>query len=152
MAHAVGIGEQAMGRIAQLTENAPQVLKDALADREVSVNGGWKILKAVQQMPSEEQEAAAAELVSAAWEVRQADAESERRTKIAALFCKAYERSVLLTPTVENIRCWVEKTRMRPDEVEDSVQESYELAQTYQVIGDILKNEILSSMRGQGVT
>ena len=32
---------------------------------------------------------------------------------------------------------------MRLDEIEDSVRESYELAQTFQTIGDILKNEIL---------
>ena len=48
-----------------------------------------------------------------------------------------------LTPTLENVRCWVENTRMRPDEVEDSVRESYELAQTFQTIGDLLKNEIM---------
>ena len=63
--------------------------------------------------------------------------------KIAGLFCKAFERAVLLTPSEENVRLWVEGTRMRPDEIGDSVRESYELAQTFQTIGDILKNEIL---------
>ena len=32
---------------------------------------------------------------------------------------------------------------MKPEEIEDSVKESYELAQIFQTIGDILKNEIL---------
>ena len=32
---------------------------------------------------------------------------------------------------------------MRPDEIEDSVRESYELSHTFQTIGDLLKNEIL---------
>ena len=41
------------------------------------------------------------------------------------------------------MRLWVEGTRMRPDEIEDSVRESYELAQTFQTIGDLLKYEIL---------
>ena len=71
------------------------------------------------------------------------DAKAERRDKIAGLFCKAFERAVLLTPTEENVRLWVEGTRMRPDEIEDSIKESYELAQTFQTIGDLLKNEIL---------
>ena len=31
---------------------------------------------------------------------------------------------------------------MRPDEIEYSVQESYELAQVFQKIGDLLKEEI----------
>ncbi len=151
MAQAVGIGEQAMGRIAQLAENAPPSLKEALENKKVSVNRGWKILKAVQQLPPEKQESAAAEMLSAVREIDQSDAESDHRHKIAALFCKAYERAVLLTPTPENVRCWVECTRMRPEEIEDSVQESYELARTFQVIGDLLKNKILSVSQQVGV-
>jgi hypothetical protein len=84
-------------------------------------------------------------MLSAVREIDQLDAEAERRGKIAALFCKAYERAVLLTPTLENVRIWVENTRMEPDEVEDSVQESYELAQTFQAIGDLLKSEFLGA-------
>lgn len=45
MAQAVGIREQTMGRIARLSEEAPQALKDALERKEVSVNRGWKIPK-----------------------------------------------------------------------------------------------------------
>lgn len=102
-------------------------------------------MKAVQQLPPEERESAAAEMLSAVREIDQSDAEADRGHKIAGLFCKAYERAVLLTPTPENVLCWVEGTRMRPDEVEDSIKESYELAQTFQLIGDILKNEILGA-------
>ena len=40
MAQAVGIGEQTMGRIAQLAENAPQSLKNALENKELSINRG----------------------------------------------------------------------------------------------------------------
>ena len=147
MAQSVGIGEQVMGRIAQLSEDAPPSLKEALESKKVSINRGWKILKAVQQLPMEEQESAATEMLSAVWEIDQLDADAERRGKIAGLFCKAYEKAVLLTPTLENVRIWVENTRMRPDEIEDSVRESYELAQTFQAIGDLLKNEVLHDCR-----
>ena len=142
MAQAVGIGEQAMGRITKLDENAPHALKDALDRKEISVNRAWKIMKAVQQFPPEEQESAAAEMVSAVREINQSDAEADRRGKIAGLFCKAYEKAVLLTPTEENVRIWTECTRMTREEIEDSVQDSYELAQTFQTIGDLLKNAI----------
>lgn len=145
MAQAVGIGEQVMGRIAQLSENAPPSLKEALESKKVSVNRGWKILKAVQQLPPGEQEFAAAEILSAVREIDQLDAKADYRHKVAALFCKAYERAVLLTPTLGNVRCWVECTHMRPNEVEDSVKESYELARVFQTIGDLLKNEILGA-------
>jgi hypothetical protein len=36
-----------MGRIARLSKEAPQALKDALENKKVSVNRGWKILKAI---------------------------------------------------------------------------------------------------------
>ena len=139
MAHTVGIGEQSMGRIAQLTENAPQTLKKALDSKAISINRAWEIMKTVQQMPPETQDDLAVEMLSAVREVEQLDAEAERRGKTAKLFCKVYEKAVLLTPTVENIRDWVMGTRMRTDEIEDSIKESYELAQTFQTIGDVLK-------------
>ena len=96
-------------------------------------------------MPEEKQEEAAAlavELEKAKKEIQKLDAEADRRHKIAGLFCKAYEKAVLLTPTEENVRIWTECTRMTQEEIEDSVQESYELAQTFQTIGDLLKNAI----------
>ena len=99
-------------------------------------------MRAVQQFPPEEQESAAAEMLSAVREIDQSDAEIDRRHKVAGLFCKAYERAVLLTPTEENVRIWTECTRMTREEIEDSVQDSYELAQTFQTIGDLLKNAI----------
>lgn len=40
-------------------------MKEALESKKVSVNRGWKILKAVQQLPMEEQESAASEMLSA---------------------------------------------------------------------------------------
>lgn len=143
MDQAVGIGEQTMGRIARLSEDAPQALKDALERKEVSVNRGWKILKALQQLPEEERENAVIEMIAAVRETDRIDAEADRRGKTASLFCRAYERAVLLTPTSENIRCWVEGARMRPEEIEDSIKESYELARVFQTIGDVLKLKFL---------
>lgn len=120
MAKAVGIGEQTMGRIAQIEEKAPPVVKEAMDSGELSINQGYNITRQVQKLPEEEREEAAAqavELVRAKKEVQVLDAEAEHRGKVAALFCKAFERAVLLTPTEENVRFWVEGTRMRPDEI-----------------------------------
>lgn len=149
MARAVGIGEQTMGRITRLSEDVPRALKNTLERKEVSVNRGWKILKAVQQLPTENLETAAIEMIAAVREIDRIDAEADWRGKIASLFCKAYERAILLTPTSENIRCWVEGTRMRPEEIEDSIKASYELAQVFQTIGDVLRHEFLSCQEGK---
>ncbi len=145
MAQAVGIGEQTMGRIVKLEENAPQVLKTALDGKKVSINRACLIMKTVQQHPKEKQESVAAEMLEASQELDRKDEEVERRASIARILCKAYEKAVLLTPTSESVRCWTECTRMTLEEMESSVQESYKLAQTFQSIGDIIQNEILPS-------
>ena len=44
------------------------------------------------------------ELEKAKKEIREKDAEIDRQSKIAGVFCKAYEKAVLLTPTEENVR------------------------------------------------
>ena len=137
LADTVGIGEVTMGKVMQINEHAPDVVKEALDKKELSINRGYNITKEVQQLPEDQREQAAREAI------HQLDAVVDQRTRIANVFCKAYERAVLLTPTSENVRIWTECTRMTPAELEDTVYDSYELAETFRKIGDIIKNDIL---------
>nr|WP_325258615.1 hypothetical protein [uncultured Oscillibacter sp.] len=142
LADAVGIGHQTMSRVMQIDEHAPAAVKEALDSGDLSVNQGYNITRQIQELPEEQREEAAAQAVEfakAKKEIQAIDAEADRRGKIAALFCKAFERAVLLTPTEENVRIWVENTRMRFDEIEDSVKEARELAETFSAIADILE-------------
>lgn len=142
LADAVGLGERTMGKVMQIDEHAPAAVREALDSGDLSINQGYNITRQVQDLPEEQREEAAAqavELEKAKKEIRQADAESDRRHKIAGLFCKAFERAVLLTPTEENVRIWTECTRMRPDEIEDSVKEARELAEVFSSIAGILE-------------
>jgi len=142
MAQAVGIGEQTMGRIVQIDEYAPAPVKEALDSGDLSINQGYNITRQIQELPEEQREEAAAqavELEKAKKEIRQSDAESDRRHKIAGLFCKAFERAVLLTPTEENVRIWTECTRMTPEEIGDSAKEAHELACVFSEIAGILE-------------
>ena len=142
LAEAVGLGERTMGKVMQIDEHAPSAVKEALDNGDLSVNQGYNITRQVQELPEEEREDAAAqavELLKAKKEVQAIDAEADRRGKIASLFCKAFERAVLLIPTEENVRIWVENTRMRPDEIEDSVKEARELAEVFTAIAGILE-------------
>ncbi len=142
LAEAVGLGERTMGKVMQIDEHAPSAVKEALDNGELSVNQGYNITKQVQALPEEQREEAAAqavELEKAKKEIRRADAESDRRHKIAGLFCKAFERAVLLTPTEENVRIWTECTRMTPEEIEDSAKEAHELAEVFSAIAGILE-------------
>ncbi len=142
LADAVGLGERTMGKVMQIDEHAPAAVKEALDSGDLSINQGYNITKQVQELPEEQREEAAAqavELEKAKKEIRQSDAESDRRHKIAGLFCKAFERAVLLTPTEENVRIWAECTRMTAEEVSDSAQEARELSEVFATIADILE-------------
>ena len=102
----------------------------------------YNLTRQLQDVPEEQRDEAAAqavELAKAKKEIQQLDAEADRRGKIAGLFCKAFERAVLLTPSEENVRFWVEGTRMRPDEIQDSVKEARELSGVFAAIADNLE-------------
>ncbi len=142
LAEAVGLGERTMGKVMQIDEHAPAAVREALDSGDLSINQGYNITRQLQELPEDQRDGAAAqavELARAKKEIQALDAEADRRGKIAALFCKAFERAVLLTPSEENVRLWVEGTRMRPDEIADSVQEARELSGVFAAIADILE-------------
>ena len=146
LADAVGIGEVTMGKVMQIDENAPEVIKAALDKKELSINKGYDLTRQLQDLPEEQREQAAAEALEyekAKKELKKQDADIDRKGKIAALFCKAYEKAVLLTPTEENVRCWTDGTRMTPEEMRDTVKESRELAEVFRTIADIIEQKIL---------
>ncbi len=142
LADTVGLGERTMGKVMQIDEHAPAAVKEALDSGDLSINQGYNITRQVQELPEEQRDEAAAmavELEKAKKEIRQIDAEADRRGKISGTFCKAFERALALTPTEENVRIWVECTRMRPDEIAYSAQEAQELAEVFSTIAGILK-------------
>ncbi len=152
MAQAVGIGEQTMGRISQIAEHGPPAVKAALDNGDLSVNQGYNITRQVQELPEKQRNEAAiqaVELLKAKKEIQTLDTEAERRGKVAKLFCKAFEKAVLLTPTEENIRLWVEGTRMRPDEIEDSIKEAHELSEVFSTIASVLKTLLPEDMKNE---
>ena len=148
LAHSVGLGERTMGKVMQIDEHAPAAVKEALDKKELSINQGYSLTRQLQEVPEEQREQAAiaaVEIEKAKKEIQQTDTELSRRSKIAGIFCKAYEKAVLVTPTEENVRIWVECTRMTPEEMEDTVRESKELAETFTKVARIIREQILPS-------
>ena len=148
---AVGLGEVTMGKVMQIDEHAPDVVKDALDNKELSINQGYNITKQVQELPEEEREEAAAlavELEKAKKEVREKDAEADRRTKIAKQFSKSFELAVQLDVTEENIRIWTECARMTPGEIEENAEEARELSEMFIEIAE--KLDALAKERESG--
>ena len=146
LAEAVGLGERTMGKVMQIDENAPEVIKEALDKKELSINKGYDLTRQLQDVPEDQREQAAAELLEyekAKKTLKQQESEIDRRGKVANLFCKAYEKVALLTATEENVRCWTEGTRMTPEELRDTVKESREIAHVFAAIADIIEQKIL---------
>ena len=139
LADSVGLGERTMGKVMQIDENAPAAVKEALDKKELSINQGYNLTRQLQEVPREEAAAMAVELEKAKKEIREKDAEIDRQSKIAGIFCKAYEKAVLLTPTEENVRIWARCTRMTREEMEDTVKESRELAEVFTTIADLME-------------
>ena len=141
LAESVGIGERTMEKVMQIDEHAPDAVKEALDKKELSVNQGYNITKQVRELPEGEREQAAAmavELEKAKKEIRQKDAEADRRTKIAKLFSKVFELAIQLEPTAENVRIWTECARMVPGEMEESAKEARELSSVFCEIAEHL--------------
>ena len=152
LADSVGLGERTMGKVMQIDEHAPDPVKEALDKKELSINQGYNLTRQLQEVPEEQREQAAiaaVELEKAKKEIRQKDAEIDRRSRIAGVFCKAFEKSVLLEPTEENVRIWVECTRMNREEMEDTAREARELAAAFSSIADVLEEKIMPC-QGQG--
>ena len=137
----VGLGERTMGKVMQIDEHAPDVVKEALDKKELSVNQGYNITKQVQELPEEEREEAAAlavELEKAKKEIREKDAEIDRRTKIAKQFSKCFELTIQLEIKEETIRIWTECARMTLGEIEDNAVEARELSRRFAEIANHL--------------
>lgn len=142
LADSVGLGERTMGKVMQIDEHAPAAVKEALDKKELSINQGYQITKQVEDLPEEQREQAAQEaldILRAKKEIQEKDAEIDREGKIAGVFCKAYEKAVLLDPTEENVRIWAKCTRMTRDEMEDTVKESRELAEVFRIIANLME-------------
>ena len=141
LAEKVGLGERTMGKVMQIDEHAPDVVKEALDKKELSVNQGYNITRQVQELPEEEREEAAAlavELEKAKKEIREKDAEIDRRTKVAKQFSKCFELAIQLEIKEETIRIWAECARMTLGEIEDNAVEARELSRRFAEIADHL--------------
>ena len=151
LAASVGLGERTMGKIMRIDESAPAAVREALDKGELSIHQGYELTKELEQVPEAEREQAAleaVELAKARQEVRQRDGETDRRSQIAKVFCQAFEKAVLLTPTEEHIQIWAECTRMTRSELEDTAKEARELAEVFNAIADIVEQKLLPDQGG----
>ena len=145
MAKSVGIAPSTMGQIMQIDEKAPQAVKDALDNKEISVNKGYEITRQVQDLPEEEREQAAVDALTmqkVQKELKKADDESARRSKIAGQFSKTFIMVNHLSDTEEDVGHWVECSRMTPQEIHNNAVESRMYAEKFQRIAELLEAKL----------
>ena len=90
LANTVGIGEVTMGKVMQIDEHAPTVIREALDSGELSINQGYNLTRQIQEMPEELREKAAAravELMMVKEEIRRVDAKGFAARRAADQFC-----------------------------------------------------------------
>lgn len=68
-----------MGKVMQIDENAPEVVKKALDNKEISVNKGYELTKKLQEVPEDQRETAATAMLEADKAFQEKDAEVERK-------------------------------------------------------------------------
>ena len=153
LANSVGLGERTMGKVMQIDEHAPAAVKEAMDRRELSINQGYNLTRQLQELPEDRREKAAVEAVErekARKELQKQENEIDRQGQIATLFCKAFEKAVLLTPTEENVRIWIECSRMTPDEIEDTVRDARGLAEVFATIAEHMMKYLLRGKEAEG--
>lgn len=146
LAKAVGIGHDTMNKVIQIDEHAPEPVKEALDNNEISINQGYNITKQVEQLPEDKQEQAAAQAIEfekAKKELKKSDAEIDRRSKLAKEISTAFSKAIRIEATEENVRCWVECTRMTVPEMGDSIKEAREIAEIFDTIAEIIETKIM---------
>ena len=131
-----------MGKAMKITEQAPQEVIDALNRQEISVHQGYEITRQVRNLPEKEREKEAEKAVRRERmknDLRKSDAEIDRRTKIAGQFFRAVEKSVILDPSEENLRVWVESVRMKPEEIGEYVRQCRIISGLFTTMADSLE-------------
>ena len=146
LAKSVGIGERTMGKAMKIEDEVPQPIKDAVDSGELTISQGYNITKELQEqdLPEDEQEQAALEAVEREI-ARKNEAKCRKiseETRIAKGFASAFEASLRIEPTLENISIWVEQCGITYEQLDEIIREAERLSERYAVIADVLKNTI----------
>ncbi len=146
LASTVGIGERTMGKAMKIEDEAPQAVKDALDRGDITIHQGYNLTRELEDMDlqDEEQEAAAKEAVE-----REIARKRESRlkkinekTKIAKSFNTAFEKAIILEPSVENIRIWIAQSGILCEQMDRVISEAKKISETFAVIADVVENTI----------
>ena len=122
----------------KIESKAPAVVREALGRNELSLNQAYKITRKVADLPEEEREESAVEEMK---RIKRTKGTRKMATpdKIGAMFNKAFELSLRLEATEENVERWVADCRMTEEDVEKLIEDSQTLTETFYNISNTLR-------------
>ena len=93
LAKTVGLGERTMGKIMKIDESAPELVKQAVAGNEITVNAAYDVTRRLMDLPEDEREDAAGEYVEAAKAYRRGVKKADKKHDIAVAINRAMEQA-----------------------------------------------------------
>ena len=152
LAAAVGVGERIMGKAMKIEDAAPQAIKTAVDNEDISIHRGYTITQELRELPEEVREQAAAEAIALEIENhKKRKRKNDTESRIAKLFCAAFEKGVQVKPTEANIHIWIENAGVKRSHFKDMANDARQIAVAFSTIADVLEKEIKGD-KGRGET
>ena len=114
--------------------------------KEISINQAYRIACKAREIEEDRREEFAEAAIESIEQIRKSDAEADRRADIAGMFCKAFEKAVLLVPSEENVGYWVacclmdqRSIRLEIDNAEE-VMRKFGVALDESIIENVIRN------------
>ena len=142
LADAVGVGEVTMGKAMKIEDEAPQPVKDAVDNGELSIHQGYTLTRELQELPEDERDEAAAEAVErekARKEMAKKNARTDEETKIANTFSTALDKAQALDVTEQNVKIWVTHANLYGELLDGAIEDAAELSVVFASLAKLLK-------------
>ena len=143
LADAVGVGERTMGKAMKIEDEAPQPVKDAVDNGELSIHQGYTLTRELQELPEDERDEAAAEAVErekARKEMAKKNARTDEETKIANAFSTALDKAQALDVTEQNVKIWVTHANLYGELLDGAIEDATELSVVFANLTKYLKD------------
>lgn len=141
-----------MGKAMKIEDAAPQAIKTAVDNEDISIHRGYTITQELRELPEEVREQAAAEAIALEIENhKKRKRKNDTESPIAKLFCAAFEKGVQVKPTEANIHIWIENAGVKRSHFKDMANDARQIAVAFSTIADVLEKESKGD-KGRGET
>ena len=115
----------------KIEDEAPQPVKDAMDNGELSIHQGYTLTRELQELPEDERGEAAAEAVvreKARKEMAKKNARTDEKTKIANAFSTAFDKAWALDVTEQNVKIWGTHANLYGKLLDGAIEDATELS------------------------